>query len=178
MKIGQLEINLGELAEFLVRAKKHCYAGNGEKEILPDGSKRLTFQEGNFHYEDNYDGWYQAPGSEIVRWQRKEGQRIWQMSYSGGMLSEFIGDEKITKRTFNFLKKALLRVTPERPFRGPEKNPFKLGKVGEIWKYHAQTWGSISRFKGEEKIILDSYTPKINRAVFSQDYIGGLVIPR
>ena len=70
MKIGQLEIDLEELRNFLVIAKKNAYAGGGVKKREIDGSKTFTFQEGNFHYTDNYAGSYQAPGNEIVRWQR------------------------------------------------------------------------------------------------------------
>jgi hypothetical protein len=100
IKLGKLEIDLDELRAFIVRAKKHCYAGNGEERRLADGSKQLVFQEGDFWYEDNYDGYYQAPGRELVKWQREDGQRIWQMSYSGGMLPRFHGNRELAKRTF------------------------------------------------------------------------------
>src|SRR3989344_982930 len=104
MKLGKLEIDLEELRDFIVEGKKNCYAGNGEEVILTDGSKRLRFQEGNFYYEDSYAGYYQAPGRELVRWKRKNGQRIWQMSYSGGMIDLENLNKDLVERAFAFLK--------------------------------------------------------------------------
>lgn len=168
MKIGKLEIDLQELAEFLVKAKKNAYAGEGEEKRLPDGSKLLVFRKGDFYYEDNYAGSYQAPGNEIVRWQREDGQRIWQMSYSGGMLPKFWGDEKLSHLTFEFLKDALMQVNSKSPFRG-----LKIyGGIDFIYK--AKVKGDIQRFLGKEEII----NRKSLVTVFSQDFIGGLVIPK
>lgn len=169
MKIGKLEVHLGELARFIAEAKKNCYAGNGKEEKAKDGSKVLTFQEGDFHYTDNYDGFYQAPGSEIVRWQKADGQRIWQMSYSGGMIQDYWGAaETFSKGIFIFLKEVLSRVTPQRPFRGPESFDRKP------YFYDDNLIGDLRGFSGEEEIG-DADFDKI---VFRQNYIGGLVIPK
>jgi hypothetical protein len=174
MKIGKLEVDLNELAEFIVKAKKNCYAGEGIEQRVGDGSRRLTFSEGNFAYEDNYDGFYQAPGTEIVRWQMN-GQRIWQMSYSGGMLPEFWGNEQLAKRTFTFLKKVLQQVDSKKPFRGPDRFS---GEDQHSWKYSIKTEGDLVRFRGEENIFYKSAIISPFTKIFSQDYIGGLVIPK
>ena len=168
MKIGQLEIDLKELTDFIVKAKKNAYAGEGEEKRLPDGSKLLVFQEGNFYYEDNYGGSYQAPGRELVKWQREDGQRIWQMSYSGGMLPKFLRDEKLSHSTFEFLKDALMEVNSKSPFRGPKL----YGGIDFIYK--GKVKGNIQRFSGKEEI----FHRKSLVTVFSQDFIGGLVIPK
>lgn len=177
IKLGKLEINLDELRAFIAKAKKNCYAGGGEEQVMPDGSKRLIFQDGDFWYEDNYAGWYQAPGRELVKWKREDGQRIWQMSYSGGMENKYIGDGELTKKTFSLLKRVLLQVTPEKPFRGPDDSRSIYGGSGAAGDliYHNVTNGDITRFKGEETIhlISDKYP-----LLFSQDYIGGLVIQK
>jgi len=178
MKIGELEINLGELRNFLVVAKKNGYAGGKEKRREADGSKTFTFQEGNFHYTDNYAGSYQAPGNEIVRWQREDGQRIWQMSYSGGMLPEFWGDKRLSHLTFEFLKNVLMQIGSDSPFRGPSI----CENMGFI--YRAEIEGDIQRFSGKEQIysrVYQSGRSSINKQlemIFSQDFIGGLVIPK
>ena len=164
MKIGKLEINLDELQEFIVEAGKNGYAGNGEQTRMQDGSKSYAFHKGDFHYTDNYAGSYQAPGSEIVRWQREDGQRIWQMSYSGGMLPEFWNNEELSTKTFIFLKEALLQSNSKYPFRGPEK----FDK--ENFRYWMSMEGDIKRFSGKEFIQL------YDHVIFSQDFIGGLVI--
>lgn len=168
MKIGQLEIDLEELQNFIVKAKKNTYAGGGEEKRLPDGSKLLVFQEGNFYYEDNYDGSYQAPGRELVKWQREDGQRIWQMSYSGGMLRKFWGDKRLSHITFEFLKNALRKIDPKSPFRGPDEYK-NVNFIYEVW-----VEGDFQRFSGKEQII----SKKLERIIFSQDFIGGLVIPK
>lgn len=171
MRIGNLEIDLSELATFIADAKRNCYAGKGKEEFLPDGSKRLIYidPKGKFWYEDNYDGYYQAPGRELVRWQKEDGQRIWQMSYSGGMKPEFFGQPLIAEATFSFLKKVLSQVTPQRPFRGPAR------VEDDLLLYINEVDGDITRFKSKspERIIWDPFGE-----TFSQDYVGGLVIPK
>ena len=187
IKLGKLEIDLEEFRDFIVDAKKSCYAGNGKEIILPDGSKLLTFQKGDFYYEDNYDSFYQAPGRELVKWKNKNGKRIWQMAYSGGMLNENgmvdinNKDEELAKKTFGFLKKVLLNVPREIPFRGPKDFvsiiiPSSTESFTYHNKPHSNATNNLIRFKGEEEIILGrggrfSY-------IFSQDYMGGLCIPK
>ncbi len=114
-----MEMNLKQLAEFLAKAKKQTYAGNG-KEIIPQrpGFKELEFKQGNWHYRDSYTGFFSAPGQEIVRF---KGKAVWAMAYSGGMREKYQGDAKFAAEVFDFLKKALMRVTAIRPFRGPER---------------------------------------------------------
>ena len=169
MKIGQLEIDLKELTNFIVKAKKNGYAGGKEKRRETDGSKTFTFQEENFHYTDNYAGSYQAPGNEIVRWQREDGQRIWQMSYSGGMLPKFWENEKLSSLTFEFLKEVLMLVSFDYPFRGPPRHEI------EDFAYNViEVEGDIRKFSGTEWI----YSKALEKNVFSQNFIGGLVIPK
>lgn len=170
MKIGQLEIDLGELTNFIVKAKKNGYAGGQEKRREADGSKTFTFQEGNFHYTDNYAGSSQAPGSEIVRWQREDGQRIWHMAYFGGMDLQVWGNEELRDSTFRFLKEALMQVNSDYPYRGPKVYENK------DFLYVMRVDGDIKKFSGTEGIYKKKLvTPKY---VFSQDFIGGLVVPK
>ncbi|MBI2105609.1 hypothetical protein HYT56_02095 [Candidatus Woesearchaeota archaeon] len=175
IQAGSLQFDLEQLARFLVDAKRTCYAGEGEEEVMEDGSKKLRFDDGRLFYEDNYSGFYHAPGTEIVRWGNNKGQRIWQMSYSGGMETKFWGNRRTAKDTFAFLKKALSKVSIERPFRGPEPT-FKA----DGFLYVARTEGDITRFKGCEAIGPDEELHEfsfLNR-LFTQDYIGGVVIPK
>ena len=169
MKLGRLEIDLTELKEFVVSAKKNGYASKKEAKREHDGSKTFVFEGGNFHYTDNYAGSYHAPGSEIVRWQRKEGQRIWQMAYSGGMLQSLWGNEELRNQTFNFLKEALSHVSSKHPFRGPPAY-----QNDKDFLYLMNVRGDIKRFSGTE-LIKNKETEKL---LFSQDFIGGLVIPK
>jgi len=157
-----MEINLGELAQFLVKAKSVSYAGDG-KEIQSErpGFKELEFSDKDYTYRDSYAGVFFAPGQEVVRF---KGKPIWVMGYSGGMLPEFHGNREFTHQTITFLKKCLLKVDTSRPFRGPEhfrENDFE---------YKDSSQGDIRDFLGTEHIFYKG------REVFRQHYTGGLII--
>ena len=173
VKLGKLEIDLQKLAEFIVKGKKNCYAGKGEGKKLDDGSRLLTFQEGKFHYEDNYDGWYQAPGRELVRWGGEKGQRIWQMSYSGGVYPRFWDNQDFIKAGFGFLKECLMKVELSSPFRGKEKEIHNKRIDKNHFMYQCLTKGDIEDFNGREHMwVVDK------GGIFTQHYNGGLINPK
>jgi hypothetical protein len=159
--------DLNKLAKFLVIAKKATYASADSSNIKSERPrhKELEYSDGLFYYRDSYVGFFQAPGMEEVRL-GKEGETVWTMAYSGGMLPEFQKDVKMAKDTFNFLKKALALVHEEMPYRGP--NIFEEGN----WKYMNEVTGDIKRFNGYERILFN------NKEVFTQEYIGGLAISK
>lgn len=131
-----------ELSEFLVKAKKNTYAsfGEGGEKKLEDGSKELVYQEEDFIYRDRYFGAKDFVGEEIV-W--KNNQLVWGMNYYGFTLSASIEPEKL----YQFLKKALLNVEVEKPFRGPDQ----LNERDFI--YASSVYGTLERFHGEESIF-------------------------
>ena len=157
-----MDFSLGELAEFLVKAKRETYAGGGA-EAPPErpGFKELEFREGDWHYRDSYAGFFRAPGQEIVKY---KGTIVWSMMYSGGMREEYLEDTGFARKTFAFLKKALIMVEKERPFRGPPRL-----EEGEFL-YTDKSEGNIEEFKGTEQIFCEG------KEAFRQDYIGGLVL--
>jgi len=157
-------IDLDQLADFLVEAKRLTYASDG-REVAAErsGFKELEYTDDRFpdlHYRDSYAGFFQAPGQEVVRYQ---GIPVWAMAYVGGMNVGF-RHEDFAKRTFSFLKKALKLVERSKPFRGPSKL-----SEGE-WVYGALNEGDVTDFFGAESIRYEG------RVVFSQNYIGGLII--
>lgn len=157
-----MNVNLKELAKFLVKAKRQTYAGEGG-EVTPErpGFKELEYSEGSYNYRDSYTGFFSAPGQEIVR---LKGVPIWSMAYSGGMKPEYHNNVEFAEKTFTFLINALLRVTEDIPFRGPKN--FKEGD----FEYINKVEGDIASFRGQEKILFEG------KEVFSQDYIGGLIV--
>lgn len=159
-----MKIDINELADFLIRAKRQTYAGDG-KEIVPQrpGFRELEYKEGNWEYRDSYTGFYFAPGQEVVRFRRKP---VWTMAYSGGMKYGFHGNVNFVKQTFEFLKKVMLRVEKSKPFRGPEN--FREGD----YEYTNKTDGDIKDFNGTECILYKG------KEVFRQNYMGGLVIDK
>jgi len=157
-----MNVDQKKLANFLVKAKKQSYAGDGKK-VTPQrpGFEELEYSDGDYVYRDSYTGFLSAPGQEIVRF---KGTAIWSMAYSGGMKKEFHNNRKFVERVFTFLKKALSRVTEDMPFRGPKN--FKEGD----FEYSNEFEGDITNFKGHEKILFKG------KEVFSQDYVGGLIV--
>ena len=162
------EFSIEEFVSFLLRARQHGYAGSAEKLEKPQrpGFKEFPpYVEGGLEYTDSYAGYYFAPGQEVVRWR---GIPVWAMAYSGGMLPKYYGNLVFTKNVYSFLKKALLRVEPERPFRGPRK--FEEDK----FMYLDESEGDISNFSGTEKIL--HATLARTEEVYRQKYIGGFII--
>lgn len=157
-------MNLSKLTKFLIKAKKKAYAGGG-KEISSQrpGFKELEYKEGDYYYRDSYSGFYQAPGQEVVYFQDKP---IWAMAYSGGMKKKFHGDETLAKKTFGFLKKCLLKVPENEPFRGPRE--FSEGD----FSYQMEVEGDVNDFSGEERIFYQ------REEVFHQYFIGGMIVQK
>lgn len=108
---------LRELAEFIVKANKNTWAAEGT-EVKPErkGYKELEYKRGEWRLRDSYTGYFRAPGMTTVYYKDVP---AWTMAYGGHGQTE--GFEDRAKQTFQFLKEALMRVTPELPFRGPEK---------------------------------------------------------
>jgi len=145
-----------ELAEFLVLAKTNTYAKGTKEKRLSDGSKELVYADGEWEYKDTYSGEEYFLGKEIVLF---NGKIVWTMDYSGGMLAK----EFDRKKTYAFLRKALLCVNLEKPFRGPEsysENEFE---------YKNRVEGGLDRFSGEELICF------AKKNVYSLKYGGGLI---
>lgn len=146
------------LEEFLVKAKVNTYASSGEggERILEDGSKELTYEEGDFKYRDRYFGYNPFIGEEIV-W--KDGKMIWAMNYYGRITSNF----PPAKEIYSFLRKALRQASEIDIFRGPSsfyENEFKYTNASE---------GNIENFIGTEKIFY------IKDEVYELIYHGGLI---
>ena len=156
-------IDLEELAQFLVRAKKQTYAAGDINKVSPQapGFKEFEYTEGDWSYRDSYSGFYRAPGREVVR---VKGKPVWDMHYVGGMRPRYYGDEQFAKDTFTFLRKALMLVEESKPFRGPER----LQEENDEYVCHGD--GDITDVKGTERILFKG------KEVFVQDYFGGLIL--
>jgi len=118
--ISELEVKnqwLRELSVFIVEANRNTWAAEGA-EVSPErpGYKELEYKKGFWKLRDSYTGYFRAPGMTTVYFKDTP---AWTMAYGGhGQIEEH---EEQAKETFQFLKTALMRVTPELPFRGPER---------------------------------------------------------
>lgn len=130
-----------KINEFLVKAKRNTYAGDCKEIILPDGGKELTYEETSWKYQDRYYRFNPFFGQELV-W--KNNELIWGMNYYGKVRDDFgISVEEIYKN----LKKALLQVYEEAPFRGP-----KSLKLADYLQYFNKYTGNVDNFEGKENI--------------------------
>jgi hypothetical protein len=151
------------LAAFLVEAKRRTYAGLDDDAtvstpIFP-GSKQLEYNDNELNYRDIYFGMAFFVGQEVVT---EHQQAIWSMSYAGGVSPDIIDRDQILA-VYGFLRKALLRISEDRPFRGPIH--FEHGD----YRYVSASEGELSEFHGTERIYLDAMP------VYGLCYSGGII---
>ena len=141
LTLETLKIEIGELACFLVKAKKATYANKTNKvNSSRKESHDYSYQENNYTYLDSFFGAENFSGQEIVY---KDEKPCWSMNYYGRVVEEnFNGD---------FLKEALLQVDEELPFRGP-----LFYQKGE-YLYLLRIQGKIDFFQGVEEIYYQTY---------------------
>lgn len=147
-----------ELNKFLVQAKKSTYAAakGDSKKILPDGSKEFTFADGDYFYRDRYFGSNPFSGQEVVFFKDKV---VWAMNYYGSILDRTLNEKEV----YEFLKKALLNVLENEPYRGPRE--FSSGDL----RYSVNIETRDNVFIGHEAIYLE------NKKVYELFFHGGYV---
>lgn len=128
--------------QFLVTAKQHTYASGAiAKPTGKLGIHQLEYADGDLLYVDSYLGSQHFIGEEVVAQNERP---IWGMNYYGKML---IDEEP---EGFNqCLKQALLRVSREAPYRGPEI--FRSGP----YAYQCSWSGNPNGFEGYEIISMN-----------------------
>ena len=141
------------IVEFLIRAKRATYAGKGA-ETAPSriGSHDLVYRENNLMYYDTYLGGSRFAGEEAL-W--ISDVPCWSMNYIGRVTgSPFSGD---------FLKEALLHVSEDMPYRGPEKY------VSGDYAYFCSVEGDFDWFQGKETISC------LGNQIYECCFHGGLI---
>lgn len=136
------------MIDFLCRAKKASYAGNGQETAsFRPNSHTLQYSEGGLLYIDTYLGGEKFAGEEAV-W--KDEIPFWSMNYAGRIVSEgFSGD---------FLKECLSLVPKEYPYRGP-----LVHRNGD-YNYHCIINGEFEWFNGFEEIFCNDV--KVYECIF------------
>lgn len=161
------EVWLKDLAKFIVEANAQTWAAEGA-EVTPQrpGYKELEYPPENkrrdWYLRDSYTGYFRAPGMSTVYYKDKP---VWTMSYGGHGQTEDYEDS--AKETFNFLQKALMKVTPEMPYRGPKE----FIEEGKKYTFRLLR-GDLTDCLWEEEIHEDGIL------TFTQIGFAGLVIKR
>ena len=155
--------SMARLAAFLVEAKRRTYAGLDDDATVSAriflGSKQLEYRENDLSYRDIYFGMTYFVGQEVVQAVERV---IWSMSYAGG-LSPAIADRGEILATYAFLRKALLGIGADKPFRGPPV--FEDG----YFRYVNTSDGDLGEFRGEEEIY------HLGTRVYRLRYNGGVI---
>jgi hypothetical protein len=157
------QTSLTRLSGFLVEAKRATYAGLDDDAtisapILP-GSKQLEYRSHDLNYRDIYFGMSFFVGQETVQAGSKV---IWSMSYAGGV-SPDVRDREQFLAVYAFLRKALLAISEDCPFRGPPQ--FEDGNFHYVNASH----GDVAEFHGEEQIHRSGVK------VYGLRYSGGII---
>ncbi|SHH35338.1 Predicted transcriptional regulators [Clostridium collagenovorans DSM 3089] len=142
-----------EVIDFLCRAKKSTYSGNGlESKSSRPSSHDFEYIEGEFKYIDTYLGGEQFSGEEAL-W--KNDTPLWSMNYVGRILDEAF--------SVKFLKEVLNLVSRDYPYRGPI-----IYEKGQ-YKYHCIINGEFDWFQGYEEIYFN------NSKVYECFFHGGSI---
>ncbi len=142
---------LDDLANFLVEANTNTWAADeGESEPERPGYKELEYINGLWKLRDSYTGYFRAPGMSTVYYKNTP---AWTMVYGGsGQNLEF---DYRAQTTFDFLKVALMHVTPELPYRGPKKYSRKNINGGtNVYRFHFKE-GDLKQGWWNEEIVED-----------------------
>ena len=153
-----------DLRRFMVRARHKGYAGADDaatvERPLLEGSLQLDFSDGPWLYRDLYFGMRSFTGIETV-W--RAGRPVWSMAYAGGM----VADAADMGEVYAFLRAALRAMPDGFPVRGPARFDDRSGKAE--WSYRMTADGDVTRFTGDEEILLGA------RRVYGLRFAGGLV---
>jgi len=115
-------------------------------------SHDLKYEDGKYKYIDTYLGGERFIGEEAVF---VDNEPIWAMNYNGIEMND--------KFSSSFLKKALLTVNPELPYRGQRK--FQDGD----YVYICEVEGEFEYFSGKEIMYFQ------NEKVYECSFSGGIV---
>ncbi len=147
-----------KIIPFLLEANRAGYANDIPKIVkFDDGAHEITYDQGEFRFNDYWWGGNPFAGQESVA---IGGKVIWAMQYRGWMEPGF---EVQAGKTFAFLRHALKECSTSEPLRGPKEFH------EDDWLY-ANSWGAnLDNFHGEEKIW------KGKEHIYTCKYLGGVV---
>jgi Domain of unknown function (DUF5680) len=152
-------MNLYNLQNFAIRAKKATYVGDGAKTPSSRaGSQDLAYTEPDWRYLDSYFGGTDFLGQEVI-WSKDE--PVWAMNYYGHILRPDLIDATKAGET---LKAALSTTSQGRLLDN-------LQWQGPHGLYVIRSKGDIAHFSGRETIMVDGVV------AYRLEYKGGLIKP-
>jgi hypothetical protein len=153
-------MNLGELNDVVVAAKRACYVGGGDKAASSrEGSHDLVWSRGPWQYRDSYFGGTDFLGQETI-W--LAGEPVWAMNYHGFILRPDLID---AQRAGETIKAALSALYAEGRLLGG------FAWSGPHGDYQDTPEGTVELFAGEEAIYC------AGSKAYGLRYSGGLIKP-
>jgi hypothetical protein len=150
-------MNEEELRQFLFDSNQAGYGSGEEKRWIKElnGSTSISYKRDDWKSHDNFFGGEPYGGRIIVSYKNRP---VWMMVYYGFIVPGIKPD-----LVYEILKKALLKMPKDAPFRGPKK--FEDSGLS----YLNEWIGDIENYSGEEKIFQGK------KMIYKADYMGGLV---
>lgn len=153
------QLNLKALKQFLRQANMPHATDNSNVTKEPDGSRSITFEDGDWQMHDNFFGGEPYGGRMVVLYKNKP---VWMMVYYGQVTApKFKPDE-----LYGFLREALQHPPEDRPYRGPEN--YKKSDL----EYRNQVNGDADNYAGKEEILQNG------EQIYWAVYHGGLIDQR
>jgi len=155
-------VDLNLLRKFIAQAHLAGYASGDEDSFRKenDGSRTVTFRDGDYSYHDNYFGGEPYGGREVVFLKDKP---VFMMVYYGRVTDEQADKHEI----YAFLRQAMSSFDNGYPYRGPKL--IKKAINSQEFKYRNEWKGEIDCFSGQEEILISG------RSVYEAKYQGGLI---
>ena len=149
------------LEKFILKAKANGWVGAmpGGKKIGPSrlGSYDVTFEEGDFFYQDSFVGLSDFCGQEHIC---LKNDPVWSQVYYGYIVRPDLFNGP---RTVEVLRSALSAMYSEERFLGNFEFRYQECKYKDV------NSGNYKKFQGKEEIFLE------NTLVYELQYFGGLV---
>ena len=152
-------IDLEALKQFLIKANKPHATGTAALRKEANGSRTITFKDGEWNMEDNFFGGEPYGGQEVVLYQ---GLPVWICVYYGRVHGTSLSAPEV----YGFLRESLQHPLKDLPFRGPDS--YKKGDL----EYKNKVQGSADNYAGKE-VILEK-----GKQIYWATYLGGLIDQR
>jgi hypothetical protein len=163
---------IDEMSSFIVEGNKRMLTGNGNScAVLSSdpGVNRAEYRSlnGLWRLTNESAGYFSAPGVSRVFYKDIP---VWGLSYAGEGVTEDSYD--LANPSIEFLKQALLEVTPQMPFRGPHF----FSTPDKKWIYRFERRGDIGLASWNEDVVFNDRNNI--RKTFTQSGHAGWIIDR
>lgn len=152
-------VDLAALKRFLHKANMPHATGTSNIRNEKDGSRTITFVDGDWRMHDNFFGGEPYGGRMVVYCKDKP---TWMMVYYGQVTAKQFEPEEL----YGFLRQALQHAPKDKPYRGPAS--YKKGDL----EYRNKITGDVDNCTCQEQIL------KNGQQIYWATYMGGPVDQR